>query len=181
MLMIGEFWRQYAQYIFAIKYHGLERKFLKLNLGIISIISLLVTMVGLAAWGLTQQYAVLWIVIILFSQVVNNLKDQFQYNKRVWALGEYLCAAALEKDKMVKCWRQILLGELREVEILDFLCSCAKCFTELEVKYITPFSAVDIKMLINKADKMTNHELENIHGKGETDGEQTTADSGPAT
>jgi|GEM_PF-2715773 len=179
MYILDEFWRQYQQALFAHNYYEYQRIYLERCVRWISICSFLVTAISLAGWGITQQYAAVWSVVIFASQAANNVKDQFALNKRMWALDEYLSKTAYEIDDMSNCWRHILLEKLTESEILDKIAAGSGNFTKLEEKYIRPFGIREYRRFIRLADKKTNLELEQKHGKEDKNVETTTETSKP--
>jgi len=167
--MIDEFWRQYQKNSFSHYYHEYERVYLQRCIRTLSITSYIITAAAIAWWGITLQYADLWSIIIVLSQIANNMKDQFNINKRVWALGIYLSKSAQELEKMTKCWRLILLGELIDEIILDRITWNDESLNNLEENYIRPFGAREYSKLIKRANIRANGELELKHGKGEID------------
>jgi hypothetical protein len=173
--LIDEYWRVYSQTLFVYHYHKLERYSLSRITNAIGIFSYIITAVSVAVWGYSGQYAIFWSVMIFASQLANGMKDQLQISKRLLSLEWYLTDISSVLLDVEKGWRLIQLGELTEEDIMERANVICLRESELKNRYIRPYAIDENPKLIDKADKRTDAELIQKHGKEVIENGRATA------
>lgn len=167
MPIIDEFWRMYAQTMFLYHCYSGKRERLVAISRTTTILSFLISAACIAAWGMRAEYALVWAVIILVSQIMTGLKDQFDWSREIYILGLYLVAMRDVTKEITRSWRLILRGELTEGEIDDLISLYEEKVVALEKEYLTPNQFKISHRLELSADALSNANLNALHGKGD--------------
>ena len=114
---------------------------------------------SVGGWAIWNSLSVMWMVIVMISQVISIAKDYLPYSMRVKELSDLKCELSFIYTEIEEKWLSVSDGSLTEKEINMLFYHFTKKWNEVDSKYFTNDYLPSSVKLTSKAQNITNEYL----------------------
>ena len=114
-------------------------------------ITSLATAGSVAAWGIWQQFPVLWSIFIMVAQVVQLLRPLFPYAKRIAAFHYFIPALRRLTWDIEISWYRLELEGHDAVDTLALIDSFRQRYLDLDLQYLGAERLPDLQRIEKRA------------------------------
>ena len=111
---------------------------------------------SVATWAIWKQLPVLWMALVMGSQIVSVIKDYLPYRKRINELSDLKCQLTFIYTEIEEKWLQVSDGTFNEHEINDLIYQFNRQWNEIDAKYFINDFLPYSKRIADQAQQITN-------------------------
>ena len=115
---------------------------------------------SIAGWAIWNRFAIIWAILVAFSQVISAILHFLPYSKRAEELFKYCWELNEISRKMEHDWFAVASGDLSEHEINEQIDNTKKETNAISYKYLNRDYLQREPIIKDKADKMTEEYFE---------------------